>query len=116
MRDTASACGGREVGPELLRRVWVLKDGDSCRELEYTPTTEFAELIDKHRVVLCTPLERCVHHASVVADVPFRWTMLAMAPSTTDILLQSCLELTLWAVRAAAARQGGRRLAEAGPL
>src|SRR2546428_8541197 len=37
-----------EVGPELLREVWVLKDGDVGWELEYTPTAEFAELIDKH--------------------------------------------------------------------
>src|SRR2546428_12383267 len=38
---------GLEVGPELLREVGILKDGNVCRELEHTPTTEFAELIDK---------------------------------------------------------------------
>src|SRR5262249_40702195 len=61
-----------EVGPELLREVWVRKDRDICWELEHAPTAEFAELIDKHRVVLRTPFERCVHHASITTDIPFR--------------------------------------------
>src|SRR5437870_12782625 len=52
---------GLEVGSELLCEVWILKDGDVGWELEHTPTAEFAELIDKHRVVLRTPFERCIH-------------------------------------------------------
>src|SRR5262245_43492504 len=62
---------GLKVGPELLGEMWVLKHRDAGGQLEHAATTELAELIDKHRVVLRTPFERGIHHASIEADISF---------------------------------------------